>query len=214
MKLCGKKEAEKFADSVQYSDEGLVPVVVCDAAGKGILMQAYASKEAIVKTLTSRFAWFYSRSRKRLWKKGEESGNVMKVKGVSVDCDSDAVLYSVEMLGKRNACHLGRKSCFGKKFGAESGRFTIAELAEIIEGRARSPSAKSYTIKLLKAKKLACAKIDEEAAELVEAIEKKPKKEVVWEACDLIYHALVAARGRGVRLSDLEEEFARRNNAK
>jgi phosphoribosyl-ATP pyrophosphohydrolase/phosphoribosyl-AMP cyclohydrolase len=211
MKLCRKDEARKFADSIGYLKEGLVPVVVCDANSGELLMQAYASREAIVKTLTSGFAWFYSRSRERLWKKGETSWNVMRVEGVGIDCDNDAVLYEVAVLGERNACHLNRKSCFERKFGVGSERLTIAKLAEVIDGRAENPDKKSYTVKLLRHRRLACAKVSEEAAELVEAIGKKPKKEVVWEACDLIYHALVATRGRGVLLSELETEFAKRN---
>ncbi len=142
------------------------------------------------------------------------SGNAMEVKAVGMDCDNDSALYEVKVLGKSEACHLGRKSCFVRKFGKEEGTLTIAKLVEIIEERARKPSGKSYTSRLLADKKLACSKISEEASELVEAIEKKEKREVIWEACDLIYHALVAARARGVRLSDLEREFARRNNAK
>lgn len=211
MMKVGKEKAMEFAGSISYSREGLVPVVVCDATSGALLMQAYADREAIVKTLATGFAWFYSRSRKGLWKKGETSGNAMEVKAVGIDCDGDTVLYEVDVLGKGAACHLGRRSCFVRKFGSGAKRLSVAKLAEIIEERERNPCEKSYTVKLLKSKKLACAKVSEEAAELVEAVGKKEKKEVVWEACDLIYHALVAARGRGVKLSDLEKEFARRN---
>ncbi len=214
MKLCTKKQAEKFAAGLRYSKEGLVPVAVCDASSGELLMQAYADRKAIVKTLALGYAWFFSRSRNALWKKGETSGNVMKVISVGMDCDNDAVLYDVEVNGVGNACHLNRKSCFVRKFGASVGRLSVAKLAEVIEERAGNPSAASYTAKLLKSEKLACAKIEEEAAELVEAIQEKEKKEVVWEACDLIYHALVASRARGVKLSDLEKEFARRSGKK
>ncbi len=209
-----KKLAEKFAAGLRYSKEGLLPVLVADAATGELLMQAYADKQALVKTLTSGNAYFFSRSRKSLWKKGETSGNVMKVAAVGVDCDNDAVLYEVEVSGAGNACHLNRKSCFVTKFGGSEERLSVTWLGKIIEARARNPSAASYTVKLLKSKKLACTKVDEGAAQLIEAIEKKNKKEVAWEACDLIYHALVAARGRGVTLADLEKEFARRNRKK
>lgn len=209
-----KKKSMEFADSIRYASECLAPVVVTDAATGELLMQAYADRKAVVKTLTTGFAYFFSRSRKSLWKKGGTSGNLMKMAAVGVDCDNDAVLYEVEVGGAGNACHLNRKSCFVRKFGAGTAQLSIAKLASIIEERARNPSAKSYTAKLLRSKKLACAKIDEEAAELIEAIEKKNKKEVTWEACDLIYHTLAAARGRGVALADLEKEFARRHKEK
>ncbi len=210
MKLAGRKEAGVFASSLGYSDEGLVPVAVASAKGGNLLMLAYADKEAVARTLETGFAWFYSRSRKKLWKKGETSGNTMQVISVGVDCDRDAALYEVEVRGKGNACHLNRKSCFVEKFGRETQRLTLKDLAGIIEERLKSKSDSSYTVKLAASKKLACAKIEEESGELVEALQKKNRKEVAWEACDLIYHTLVAARARGVTLADLEGEFAKR----
>ncbi|MEM2138432.1 MAG: phosphoribosyl-AMP cyclohydrolase, partial [Candidatus Anstonellaceae archaeon] len=177
MKLCKRKKAEKFADSVCYSKDGIVPVVVCDAADKELLMQAYANREAIAKTLTTGYAWFYSRSRKRLWKKGETSRNMMQVKAVGIDCDNDTVLYEVEVLGAGNTCHLSRKGCFVRRFGVKNERLTIAKLGGVIEERAKNPNKTSYTAKLLGNRKLACAKVSEEADELVEAIAKKAKKE-------------------------------------
>lgn len=203
-----KNLAGSFASSVRYSKEGLVPVAVVSSRSRGLLMLGYANAEALVNTLTSGFAWFYSRSRKRLWKKGGESGNFMEVGGVLLDCDSDAICYEVEVQGKGLSCHLGRESCFELKAGKE--KFSLPELAGIIEERALKPNAGSYTAKLLSDRKLACEKIEEESAELVEALQRKNRKEVAWEACDLIYHTLVAARGRGATLSDLEREFARR----
>ena len=204
-----KKEAKKLASSIRYSKEGLVPVSVISAKSKGMLMLGYANAKAIARTLATGFAWFYSRSRKRLWKKGEKSGNIMEVTGVYLDCDSDAVCYEVDVGGNGFACHLGKESCFELKAGGK--RFGLPELAGIIEDRVAKPNAESYTAKLLSDKKLAVSKVKEEALELVEAIGSKGKKEVVWEACDLVYHTLVAARTRGVRLADIEDELARRN---
>ncbi len=209
----GKRQAQKFASSIRYSKDGLAPVAVVSAQGRELLMLGYADREAIARTLTSGFAWFYSRSRKKLWKKGEESGNSMEILGVGLDCDSDALVYEVKVRGRGIACHLGNESCFALKFGEKNG-FAIAELAKVIEERATSGKKESYTAKLLKSKKLSCAKIEEEGAELVEALQKKTKREVIWEACDLIYHAMVAARARGVKLGDVEKELARRHRAK
>jgi|GEM_PF-376337 len=211
MKICAKK-AESFASSIRYSKDGLIPVVAASARGGEVLMLAYANREAVARTLRSGRAWFFSRERGRLWEKGESSGNLMAVRAVLADCDNDALIYGVEMLGRGDACHLGRKSCFVQKFGArEKPMLAISALAAIIEQRVSSKSSGSYTAKLASSQKLACAKIAEEAAELVEAIQEKGKQEVVWETCDLIYHALVAARARGVRLPDLEREFGRRH---
>lgn len=204
----GRKIAERFASGLRYSEEGLVPVAV--TGGSGLIMLAYASKEAVEKTLASGDAWFYSRSRGELWRKGDTSGNRMNVVSVGVDCDSDALQYVVRVLGKGNACHTGRRSCFETNFGDEA--FSLAKLAAVIEERIKSGSRTSYTRKLLRSRKLACAKIEEESAELVEALRIKNRKEVAWEAADLIYHALVAARARGVKLEDIEKELGRRNS--
>lgn len=206
-----KKKAEKFASSLRYSQEGLLPVVVLDSKSRELLMLAYADKEAIVRTLSSGDAYFFSRSRKSLWKKGETSGNTMKLISLAADCDNDTLAYLVQVQGKGQACHLKRKRCFLQKFGPTKNRLTLAELADVIESRIRSNSRSSYTVKLSKSRKLACSKIEEESGELVEALQKKNRKEVIWEACDLIYHTLVAVRAEGVMLGELEEELARRN---
>lgn len=205
------KRASKFVSNLSYSKQGLVPVVALDDATGELLMLAYADAEAVAKTLSSGFAWFYSRERKRLWKKGEESGNMMRVSSVSSDCDSDAIAYYAAVGGKGDACHKARRSCFVPQFRAGKERLSIAQLSAVMDSRLKEKPSGSYTARLAADRKLACAKISEEAAELVEAINEKPKKEVIWEACDLIYHSLVAARARGVSLSDLEQEFARRN---
>ena len=205
-----KKTAEKFASGLRYQKDGLVPVAACDSESNELLMLAYASREAVARTLTSGSAWFFSRERRKLWRKGETSGNTMEVISVAADCDNDALLYSVQVQGKGNACHKGRKSCFELKFGGEE-RLMISRLASIIDARLAKKPQGSYTVKLASSRKLACEKIVEESSELVEALQKKNRREVAWEACDLIYHALVAARARGVRLSDLEKELARRN---
>jgi len=213
----GEKMANGFASKLCYSKEGLLPAVVLDTDTGELLMLAYADSKAVAKTLSTGFAWFYSRERKRLWKKGEESGNTMRVSSVALDCDSDAIAYYVAVGGKGDACHKATRSCFVPAFGIAKGRkerLPIAQLSAIIDSRLEGNAKGSYTAKLAADRKLACAKIGEESAELVEAIMEKPKKEVVWEACDLIYHALVAARARGATLPDLEREFARRNGEK
>jgi phosphoribosyl-ATP pyrophosphohydrolase/phosphoribosyl-AMP cyclohydrolase len=208
--LAGRKQAREFAQSLSYSKEGLLPVVAADCLTNETLMLAYASPEAVMRTLASGEAWFFSRSRNALWKKGESSGNSMRVLTVSADCDCDALLYLVEVKGKGNACHTGRKSCFARKFGKRENRFSLPELDAIIAQRIAEKSPRSYTAKLAGSSALSASKLREECEELIEALGSKDKKEVAWEACDLLYHALVAVRARGVGLDGLERELARR----
>ena len=208
--LASKKEAQAFASGLCYSKEGLMPVVVASAGNGEPVMLAYADREAVQRTLGSGRAWFFSRSRKSLWRKGETSGNSMRVISVGVDCDRDALLYSVEVQGEGNACHMGRKSCFAQEFGSGKGKFSLSDLDTLIESRIEGKTPGSYTVKLALSKKLAVAKLREEAEELAGALEKKGRREIIWEACDLLYHALVAVRARGIGLSDLERELGRR----
>lgn len=213
-RLAGRKQAEQFANGLCYSSDGLVSVVAVDSGTREVLMLAYASREAVERTLTSGNAWFFSRSRKSLWKKGETSGNMMRVLSVSADCDSDALLYMVEVRGQGNACHMGRKSCFVQEFGNDAESLTLAQLDALVASRLSEKKQGSYTVKLARSKKLAIAKIREEGEELAEALEKKGRKEIIWEACDVLYHALVAVRARGIALCDLERELGRRNAKK
>lgn len=156
-------------------------------------MLAFMNREALVKSLTSGCMHYYSRSRRRLWKKGEESRNVQQAVSVRRDCDSDSVLFFVRQNGP--ACHTGTGTCFGEK------EFDILALGKLIEERKQDASAGSYTAKLQRNRKLACEKVMEEAGELVEAAEKKGKRAVAWEATDLLYHLLVLASSRGVPLA-------------
>ena len=102
---------------IKFDEKGLVPVVVQDAETKEVLMLAYANEEALKKTLETGYAHYWSRSRKKLWKKGETSGNVQEIVDVRIDCDCDAVLYIVRQKG--NACHTGNYTCFFRKFDWE-----------------------------------------------------------------------------------------------
>lgn len=177
----------------------LWPVVVQDSKTKDVLMLAYANAEALARTKKTKAAWFYSRSRKKLWKKGETSGNTMKVEGIAWDCDRDALLYSVVPVGP--ACHTGKDTCFGKR------QFSLQALFNVLEQRRRKPSKKSYTAKLLKNRKLLNEKILEEAEELTKA---KTKPEVAWEAADVLYFTLVKLVEKGVPLESVIKELKRR----
>ncbi|VVB58026.1 Phosphoribosyl-AMP cyclohydrolase [Candidatus Anstonella stagnisolia] len=198
-----KTAAEKFANSVDFSKcNGLAAAVVQNSA-KDVLMVAFMDKRALLLTLTTGFMHYFSRSRKRLWKKGEQSGNTQQVLSVKKDCDSDALLFTVKQKGV--ACHTGEKACFGEP------DFTLLSLAQLIEERKKNAPAGSYTAKLLRSKSLSISKVREESEELIEAVQEKGKKDITWEAADLLYHTLALAYAAGISIGDINRELARRN---
>jgi phosphoribosyl-AMP cyclohydrolase len=119
--MLSKEVAEKIAEELNYEND-LVKAIVQDYETKEILMCAFMNREAIVRTLTSGYLWFWSRGKKRLWKKGETSGNIQKVRGVYVDCDKDVLLFRVDA---KPACHEGYKTCFFRKL--KNGKFRVVE---------------------------------------------------------------------------------------
>jgi len=196
-----KKEAEGFAKTIDFGKQGgLVPAIAQDYRTKDILMLAYMDEEALVATLTTGKMHYYSRSRKRLWMKGEESAHFQNVIEVFPDCDNDTLLFIVEQEGV--ACHTGKKTCFTSPMDF---------LFHVIEDRKRNPKKGAYTNKLLKNKKLARAKIMEEALELVEA---KKKKDVTWELVDVLYHSIAYSVGMGIDEEDVKKEILRRHEEK
>ncbi len=183
----------------------LLPTVVQNEATGSVLMLAYSSRESLEKTLRTKRAWFYSRSRKKLWEKGETSGNRMRVVSVSADCDGDSLLFQVNVSGKGVACHTGKKSCFD--CAPLSGRKTLgagffAELFEVLLQRKRDrkfEAAKgSFVASIINDKKKIASKLREECGELVKAMQKQGKNEVAWEAADVVFFTLVALANRGV----------------
>lgn len=205
MKMSVKK-AEEFAEKVNFKKlGGLVPTIAQDSETGRVLMLAFMNKEALVATLTTGYMAYYSRSRRSLWKKGESSGCTQEVIGFSVDCDSDSLLFLVKQKGV--ACHTGAESCFSK---INVPGFGLERLFAIICERKRKPKIGSYTCKLLSDEKLMLKKIGEESAEFIIAVRDEKKKEIVWEACDLLYHALVLLAAKGITPAEIREEFARR----
>lgn len=173
---------------------GLVPVVTQHAHTGEVLMQAWANREALERTLETGEVWYWSRSRGRLWRKGETSGNVQRLVSLHADCDADAILVRVLPAGP--ACHTGAWSCFGAPP-------TLAALAEVLERRAQERPAGSYTTRLLEDRNLSLKKLGEEAVELALACADGDRERIAEEAADLLYHALVAARAAGVRAEDV-----------
>ncbi|MEM3555998.1 MAG: bifunctional phosphoribosyl-AMP cyclohydrolase/phosphoribosyl-ATP diphosphatase HisIE [Candidatus Micrarchaeia archaeon] len=199
------KEAEETADTLDFKKgRGLIVAVAQDSESKEVLMVAFMNRNAFLKTLTTGRMWYYSRSRKKLWMKGETSGNFQLVEGFRVDCDADAVLFKVKQIG--NACHTGNRTCFFKN----EKELSLEELFSLILDRKKFPRDGSYTNELLRKQRKLLAKIKEESDELTEAVEFKSKKEVIWEACDLLYHVLVLLAKKEVNLNDVYLELGRR----
>lgn len=190
-----------------WSKGDLLPVVVTDARSGELLMLAWANREAVAASEGSGEAHFWSRSRNELWRKGATSGNTMRLVGMTVDCDADAICYRVEPAGP--ACHTGARSCFD---GPD--RFDLRTLERVIEGRRDADPAQSYTARLLAAgSRRAAEKVTEEAGELSSAALAGTHDEVVSEAADLLYHALVLLASRGIGLVAVEDELGRRHAA-
>jgi phosphoribosyl-AMP cyclohydrolase / phosphoribosyl-ATP pyrophosphohydrolase len=202
-------------DTLSFDANGLLTVVVQDRHDGDIRMVAHANREAVERTLASGDAWFYSRSRKAMWRKGETSGHTIKVVEVWADCDGDALLYLADPVGP--SCHTGQVSCFFHRLDAEAsadaslGQPTFLRLERTIEARKAATSEKSYTRSLLEggAAKIG-AKIVEEAGELVQAITSETDERVDSEAGDVLFHVLVGLRARGRTLRDVAAVLARR----
>ncbi len=206
--------------NIDWNKNPLIPAIAQESGSKDVLMLAYMNEEAYTLTLSTGYAHYYSRSRKRIWKKGESSGHTQKIKGVYIDCDADTILLEVEQKGA--ACHTGRKSCF---FTPATGDINIAHqdmidpssiysavdtLYHTILERKNSSAAKSWTRRLLDDKELLLSKIIEEAKELVEAIDRENDEQVIYEAADLLYHSLVGLGYRDISPDRIRQEISRR----
>jgi phosphoribosyl-ATP pyrophosphohydrolase/phosphoribosyl-AMP cyclohydrolase len=201
-------------ETPRFDASGLVPAVCQDAGTGEVLMVAFMDAEAWRLTRETGFAHFFSRSRNRLWKKGESSGHTLRVRGVRLDCDHDTVLLAVEPAGP--ACHTGARSCFfeavaGDTFapGDDLDR-QLARLEATIASRRGADPATSYTAALLAGGDAAMKKVVEEAAELALAAKGGDREALVREAADLWYHALVLLARAGVAADAVARELARR----
>ncbi len=186
---------------VNFDDAGLVPCVAQDADTGEVLTLAYMSEEALRLTVETGEVHFFSRSRGKLWRKGEESGNVLRVKQLRVDCDEDAVVALVEPSGP--ACHTGERSCFfreleGGEEPAPVEHEALAALQRTLRSRAAERPQGSYTVKLLDDPGLMGEKVEEEAEEVVRAAREESDERVTEEAADLLYHLSVLLASREV----------------
>ena len=186
--------------------DGLLPVIIQDATTLKVLMLGYMNKESYEKTVAEGKVCFFSRTRQRLWTKGETSGNFLYVKDMYVDCDSDTLLIKADPVGP--TCHRGTTSCFDTP---EDEGF-IRTLARVIKGRHEEMPEGSYTTKLfIKGVKTISKKVGEEASEsIIEAVDGN-RSRFIYEAGDLIYHYLVLLEQMGCSIDDLERELALRH---
>ena len=189
--------------------DGLVPAVIQDVTTGAVLMLGYMNEEAFQKTQETGLATFYSRSKHRLWTKGETSGNILKVIDIKVDCDEDTLLIKVQPAGP--TCHTGQDTCFGE---APVKGF-IYQLEEIIRQRKLEPTEGSYTSYLFsKGMGKIAQKVGEEATELIIEALGNDDELLANEAADLIYHVLTLLQERNLSLSDIEQVLQERNKLK
>jgi phosphoribosyl-ATP pyrophosphohydrolase/phosphoribosyl-AMP cyclohydrolase len=228
-------------ENLKFDDKGLLPAIVQDVSTKDVLMMAYVNKESLQKTLETGNTWFFSRSRQKLWKKGETSGNIQLVKEIKYDCDNDTLLILVEPAGP--ACHTGETTCFHRNIVGDASsevgpspveppeeieelksatvrdrpcevglsQNILTQLYALIAQRKKEMPKGSYTTTLFKeGLGRIASKISEESTEVIEAAFEKDKKEIIWEAADLIYHLLVLLAAKDVDFKEVEAELGRR----
>ncbi len=200
---------------IKWNSDGLVPAIAVDAYTNEVLMQAYMNEEALRLTLETGRAHYYSRSRGKLWLKGETSGHFQTVADVYTDCDNDSILLRVIQTGA--ACHTGSRTCFFRKLKSFSRVADISILQkniDTIEDRAEHPQEGSYTNYLLaKGREKICKKVGEESTECVIAAMKGDNEELANELADLYFHTLVLMKDRGLAFNDVLKVLEDRHNS-
>lgn len=199
-------------EKIRYDDRGLVPAIVQDYLDGTVLMMAWMNRESLQKTLETGQTWFWSRSRAEFWNKGATSGHIQNVKGLRYDCDSDALLVTVEQVGDI-ACHTGERSCFHQVDGEISAPpgDMLSQLFDVICDRRDNPNETSYTCKLFEGgDNKILKKIGEESAEVVMACKDDDKDGIAGEVADLFYHALVALAHHQVDLREVYRKLGDR----
>jgi len=194
---------------IKYNENGLVPAIIQDATTKNVLMLGYMNEEAYQKTIQTKQVTFYSRSKKRLWTKGEESGNFLNLVDIKNDCDKDTLLVRVNPMGP--TCHKGTDNCWGEKNESSYGFFSTLE--EVIAERvANKDTAKSYVASLFsKGINKVAQKVGEEAVEtVIEAMDNNDEL-FIYESADLLFHYLMLLQAKGFTLKDIEKELKSRH---
>ena len=198
-----------------FEKQKLIPAIIQDYITKDVLMLAYVNEESYNYMLEKKETCFYSRSRGKLWHKGETSGNFQKIKKMYLDCDRDTLLIYVEQIGV--ACHTGKYSCFFNKIVNDSeilefNNNILEDIYMMIDDRCKNPKENSYTNYLLEQgiDKI-CKKIGEEAAETIIASKNNSKDEIIGEISDLVYHVLVLMYDRKITLEDIKNKLCERH---
>jgi len=190
----------------------LLPAIVQDAASGAVLMLGYMNREALAASRETGFVTFWSRSKQRLWTKGEASGNHLRLRAVAADCDRDALLVLADPAGP--ACHLNTTTCWGEhrpRAGSEELAF-LGDLERVIAARIRDRPEGSYTAKLIDRGLTRIAqKVGEEGLELALAAVAETNDKVIGEAADLLYHTLLLLQAKGLSLAAVTAELARRH---
>jgi phosphoribosyl-ATP pyrophosphohydrolase/phosphoribosyl-AMP cyclohydrolase len=191
---------------------GLIPAVIQDAGSGAVLMLGYMNAEALAATESTRRVTFWSRSKRRLWTKGESSGHFLHVKEIAADCDRDSLLILAEPAGP--ACHMGTTTCWGSnapQSRAQPLEF-LGQLESIIAARMKERPPGSYTTKLLdQGLSRLAQKVGEEGVELALAAVTQPEPEILGEAADLLFHMLLLLKAKGLSLADVAETLRARN---
>lgn len=207
-------DIKNILEEIKFDDKGLVPAVVQDIESNKVLMLAYMNKESIQKTFEEGIVHYYSRSREKLWKKGETSGNIQRLKGFYYDCDCDSLLIMVEQVGV--ACHTGNYSCFFNEVLKVENKKTdiIKELYSLLEDRKENPKEGSYTNYLFReGLDKILKKVGEETSEVIIGAKNKSKEELVYEISDLVYHLLVLMVNENVSIGDIKKELTSRKKS-
>lgn len=194
-------------DNLNFSTNGLLPVVVQHHVSGQVLMVGFANAEAVRKTVESGHAWFFSRSRQKLWEKGETSGNFLNVRGIRVDCDEDALVYVCDPVGP--TCHTGEPSCFYRgldelPMAETSGEAASHLFATVLERQRSGDPAASYVARLLsEGVDRVAQKVGEEAVEAVIAAKNADREEVAKELADLWFHTFILLAQQGMTPEDV-----------
>ncbi len=206
-------------EKIEWTKSELIPAIVQDSSSGKVLMLAYMNKEALELTLSSNLAHFYSRSRKKMWKKGESSGNIQRVKEIYLDCDMDTVLLKVVQEGG-SACHTGRESCFFNRVDVSEEPSEVLQdidysvtdkLYHTLQERKTADPKSSYTASLFsKGENAIVKKVVEEAGEFCFAMKDDDEKEIIYECADLAYHTLVGLAYKNINPDLVKQELRRR----
>ena len=197
---------------LKYGERGLIPAIVIDTETRRVLMLAYMNEESLRLSMEKGLTCFYSRSRQKLWTKGETSGNFQHIVSITADCDRDTLLVEVRKDGP--ACHLGTESCFSDVIfeGDEPAAFQYEDLMEMLRGRRDNPKEGSYTTYLFeKGLDKMLKKVGEETTEVIIAAKDRDRANTIYEIGDLMYHVMVLMLEAGISLSDVKREMASRH---